>query len=336
MVNHRIQKHGARYSGFRAADRTVANVSPGVSIICAADDNYALPLAVMLESLLANLDPKTCTDVHIVDAGLTSTSREGIDAIARGRARFHWLRAAHDAGLGAPRWGHVTRVTYERLRLDDYLPADTRHALWLDADLLVLDDVTPFLLLKDHGDGVLSAVRDPFVPRVSSPFGISDWRALGLAREMPYFNAGVMLIDMKKWRKLSIARRSFEYLRRHGRSVHFNEQEALNAVVGSAWTPLDDRWNMSANRFHAPRQAPGGAGGAIVHFSGRVKPWAIPELGAIQDVFFQHLDNTPWRHARPRRTARTRLLSWYLNSRVRHATYWLENQHLKWRHFRGY
>lgn len=317
------------------ADTAAPTMVPVCDFICAADEAYALPLAVMLESLLDNASRKVRVVVHIIDCGLGAESREAIDSMAGARATIHWRRSRRPPEFADPAWGHVTGATYERLLLVDYLPDGLRRALWLDADLLVLDDVTP-LLETDLGTGTLGAVRDPFVPRVSAAFGIRDWRRLGLARDAPYFNAGVMLIDLQRWLDLGVAERALGYLRKYGRSVYFNEQEALNAVVGGSWTALDDRWNVSANPMHARDQRPGGAGPAIVHFAGRIKPWAVPGLGGFQELYYHYLDNTPWRHQRPRRTAAKRLLSLYLRSPLRRRTYWLENQQLRLRHFWGF
>jgi lipopolysaccharide biosynthesis glycosyltransferase len=303
-------------------------------VICAADERYALPLGVMLESLLASTPCGNLPALHIVDCGLSADSRERIEAVAHGRARLVWQPSRRFAQLSDPPWGHVSGATYERLLIEDYLPAKAARALWLDCDLLLLDDATP-LLEMDPGGAVLCAVRDPLVPRVSAPFGVHDWRRLNLAPETPYFNAGVMLIDLDRWRAMEVARRSLDYLETYGRAVWFNEQEALNAVIGNGWARLDDRWNLSANPVHARRQHPSGDP-AILHYAGRVKPWAVAGLGGIQDRYFRHLDNTPWRGIRPQRKPGSRLLAWYLGSNLRRMTYWLENQHMRLRHYWGF
>ena len=316
-------------------ERAAGKMRPYCSCICAADEAYALPLAVMLESLLGNAGRETALELYVVDCGLREESRSLIDSSVADRARVHWQVSVRSPELSRPRWGHVTGATYERLLLDRYLPANVERVVWLDADVLVLDDIAP--LLKPDPRGLpVSAVRDPFVPLVASAFGVRHWRRLGLERDAPYFNAGVMVVDMDRWRALDVAGRSLAYLHRHGRSVYFNEQEAMNAVLGGAWAPLDDRWNVSANPFHARLQRPGGAGPAILHFAGRIKPWQVPGLGASQDLYFRYLDNTPWRGFRPASTWANRLLSWYLGSRLRRRTWWLENQQLRLRHFWGF
>jgi lipopolysaccharide biosynthesis glycosyltransferase len=144
-----------------------------------------------------------------------------------------------------------------------------------------------------------------------------------------------MLINMVCWRASEVASRALQHIQRYGKKVYFSDQEALNAVIGDNWITLEDRWNCSTNPFHAKKQNPGADKPAILHFAGRIKPWDVPDLGAAQDLYFQYLDKTSWRSTRPHRSARNLLVSRYLRSSLRYLTYWLENQHLRLRHFLG-
>jgi len=338
MSNERpyLDEVGSKEQPLQTALEMPATVPPA-PVVCVADERYALPLAVMLESLLAHVRPPLRPIAHIIDCGLSSSSRAAIEGLADGRSGLVWHASRRSAELGDPAWGHVTGATYERLWLGEYLPLDVGEVLWLDCDLLVLDDPGPLLQAEACGEpegAILHAVRDPFVPRVSAPFGVHDWRRLGLAQETPYFNAGVMRVNLSRWRSMDVAGRAMDYLKTYGRKVYFNEQEALNAVIGAGWAQLDDRWNVSANPIHARRQNPRG-GPAIVHFAGRIKPWNVPGLGEFQDAFFRHLDDTPWQGTRPGRTLAKRILAWYVGSDLRRMTYWLENQRLRLLHYWG-
>lgn len=303
---------------------TIPGAATPAVVICAADDAYAMPLAVMLESMAAHANTAQAIDVYIIDCGITAGTRSRIDAQMRPHLCFHWLPSIRSPELGSPRWGHVSAATFDRLLIQQYLPAGTSRALWLDCDLLVLDDITPLFGLPMNGNAVL-AVRDPLVGTLGSPFGVQAWRQLGLDASRPYFNAGVMLIDLGAWRSVAAEERSVHHVLRYHNDLFFNEQEALNAVLSESWAPLDDRWNLSANRFHAKLQSPGPAGPAILHFAGRVKPWKLPGLGAEQDLFFRFADATAWRGTRPPRTLRNRLLSSYIRSALRGWVYPLEN-----------
>jgi lipopolysaccharide biosynthesis glycosyltransferase len=308
-------------------------ITEPVVVVCAADDRYAMPLGVMLESLSSHANPSRKIDVYIIDCGISDSARMRISGQTRLNLHFHWRPSTRSSDIGDPFWGHVSGATYERLLIDEYLPDDSTYALWLDCDLLVLDDITTLFRRPLNGQTML-AVRDPFIQSVSSPFGVHNWRELGLTGDNPYFNAGVMLIDMVRWRTGQVASLAMQHIRRHGKKVYFNDQEALNAVIGTNWIALDDRWNYSANPFHAKRQNPSDEP-AVIHFAGRIKPWDVPDLGAAQDLYFQHLDKTSWCGTRPRRSAKNHLVSWYLRSRLRYFTYWLENLHLKLRHLLG-
>ena len=124
-------------------------------------------------------------------------------------------------------------------------------------------------------------------------------------------------------------------MKRYGKRVFFREQEALNAVIAGNWERLEDRWNYSANPMHAGAQDLAGRAPAIIHFTGRTKPWNLPGLGTAQDEFFRYLDMTPWRGTRPPGGAGKRLLSWYVGSGFRRLTYPLENLRLRLGHFLG-
>ena len=318
----------------QASDRPKCDTTAPVVVACVADNAYAIPLAVMLQSLSTHADPQRRIDVYIIDCGLPGPVRARIDGQTRPNLHFHWLGSTRSPGLGTPLWGHVSDATYDRLLLINYLPEDSVNVLWLDCDLLILDDVTSLFDRALNGE-TLQAVRDPFIRSMGSPFGVRHWQELGLARHSPYFNAGVMLIDMSRWRATGVEDRALQHLRRFGKQVFFREQEALNAVIGENWKPLEDRWNYSANPFHAKQQSLGGDPPAVIHFAGRIKPWNLPDLGAVQDMYFRYLDKTYWRGTRPQRTARNQLLSWYARSRLRYLTYPLENLYLRLSHLMG-
>lgn len=313
---------------------TKSKTTAPVVVACAADNTYALPLGVMLASLSAHANPDRRIDVYIVDCGLSDSVRSRINKQIRSNLHFHWLPSTRSLDISDPYWGHVSSATYDRLLIDDYVPKDTVQALWLDCDLLVLDDITT-LFNNQFTGSTLRAVHDPFIRCMGSSFGVRHWRELGLASDNPYFNAGVMLIDMTRWRATKVADRAIQHLRHYGKQLIFREQEALNAVIGQQWEPLADRWNYSANPFHAKKQNLNRGAPAIIHFAGRIKPWNLSDLGTSQDLYFQQVDKTSWRGTRPKKTARNKLLSWYACSRLRNLTYPLENQHLRLRHHLG-
>jgi len=163
-----------------------------------------------------------------------------------------------------------------RILIPKVFPDTVSRVLYLDSDLLVLDDLTP-LWNTDLKETVAGAVVD-FLDgqlRQNQP-GLED-----VPRVQQYFNAGVLLINLVRWRQERISEKALAYLVEHPRTL-FNDQDALNVACDGLWTKLDSRWN-----FHdhcgknilsmGTDQRPG-----IVHFIGRAKPWnsSIPNVNA--------------------------------------------------------
>lgn len=125
--------------------------------------------------------------------------------------------------------------------------------------MLVLEDLaslweTP---LDQH---VLAAAPDTTVPFCSAPRGVKGWQTLGIPREAAYFNCGVLMIHLARWRQREVTRRVHQYLETTRDFLH---QEALNAVLWDDWKPLDSRWNLLASRAEGrmskPPRRPGGS-----------------------------------------------------------------------------
>ncbi len=307
--------------------------SERVTVACAANADFAVPLAVTVASLLANLSPDRSVELWVVDAGMGAEARARLRrSWPRRSLRLRWVRADPDLLPDLPLWGRMGPETYLRLAVGELLPSRVRKVIWLDCDLVVLGDLAE---LWDHpldGAGLLAA-QDLVVPYVSSPLGVSAFRELGLLPETKYFNAGVMVIDLEWWRRHDISRRVVDYLQRHHDTAALWDQEGLNAVLAGAWAELDPRWNQIASVsgrrfFKAPHLSPEAYRSVvedplIIHFAGSLKPWLHHLPDPARDLFFRYVDTTAWAGWRPRLGVRSVLLG-LAASRLRNLLHPLE------------
>jgi hypothetical protein len=81
-----------------------------------------------------------------------------------------------------------------------------------------------------------------------------------------YFNAGVMVMDLRRFRSSSLIHDADEFLERTNYETPFVDQEALNHVVDGAFVRLDTRWNVLAALGHSNPW--------IIHYAGPNKPWS--------------------------------------------------------------
>ena len=84
MASDATNERGARRVT-RAGDATIV-------LACAANQSYALPLAVMLRSALDHLAPGYRLDVYAVDDGLEANDRLRVQASLDERVTMRWLQ----------------------------------------------------------------------------------------------------------------------------------------------------------------------------------------------------------------------------------------------------
>ncbi len=296
-------------------------------IACAADRQYALPLAVMLRSTVTNLDPHCPVSIFIVDGGLDSDLRARISASLPQKVSLQWIAPERTGFVDLPLWGRMTIATYDKLTLGRWLPTSVQRAVWLDCDLMVLGDLAR-LWETANGPHCVLAVQDVLVKTLGARFGVATHRGLGIDDGAEYFNAGVMLIDVARWRKDDIAGRALAYLRENGRRVFFWDQEALNAVLAGQWSKLDARWNWSPG-FDRIASANGADSDTktspwIVHFTGSLKPWRFEGPSSPHKLYYEYVDLTAWAGWRPARSWRNAILRHYESSRFRRTLFPLE------------
>ena len=243
------------------------------------------------------------------------------------------MRADAAAVAHLPTWGRMPRTTFQRLLVADLLPASVERAIWLDCDVIVAADLGR-LWDEDLGGHHLLAAQDMAVPFVSSRLGVPRFAALGIPAGAPYFNAGVMVVNIARWRRDDVAGRVARYLADRG-SALFWDQEGLNAVLHDGWGEVNVRWNVNAalagRAFYRPRHLTPAAQRAvaedpwILHYCGNLKPWRIHDTGdPARQRYFDHLDRTAWAGWRPSPTRGRRLAAAYETSRLRRVAYPME------------
>lgn len=220
-----------------------------------ADEHFALPLAVTIYSALVNLSPKSEAQVFVLDCGLSKESRHRLERLvhrSRTRAHIEWKeidtkRLASEVAIDE----RFSPAVLSPLAIPEVLPERFERAIYLDSDVVVEADLTELWQTDFEGKALLAArERDVSHPR----YGIKRWRELGLSPEAPYFNAGITVINLKRWREEELAEKVLNYLRRYKDELnHFSDQEGQNAILAGKWKMLDPRWNVW-HKFYMPKE----------------------------------------------------------------------------------
>jgi lipopolysaccharide biosynthesis glycosyltransferase len=281
-----------------------------VTIVYGVDNRFARALAASIESALDHLGGDHWLDIHIIDGGLTRRNLARIDrSFAQRACRLSWHRPEDRRLRSLKVGGAITVATYYRLLIPDLLPTQDK-AIYLDADLVVRGDLAALWRLP-VGDRHLLAVQDQGVRLVSGPYGLSNYQSLGIPSSAKYFNAGVLVLNLAKWRREGTAQAVVDYVRDHHEHIRFHDQDGLNAILWNSWGELHPRWNQMAQflkvrsseegPFDADTHRAVASDPQIVHFSSADKPWRFGCQHPAAALFFGYLDRTEFRGYRPTR-----------------------------------
>ena len=250
-----------------------ADSADTVHVACCFDQKMELPFLVLASSLKRHLKGDRKVVLHVFHS----------DPIAHDLAYFVGLNSAtfelrlrqiENRFHGPATWpSHLTAASLLRLRLPSVLK-DIDRVVYLDCDLVVLNDIAT-LYDTDLSDFPLAACLDfwltgspPFAP---PGWGADEWHkflreVVRLSDSKAYFNAGVMVMDLKRFRSTSLIHAADEFLEQTNYETPFADQEALNHVVDGAFVRLDTRWNVLAALGHSDPW--------IIHYAGPYKPWS--------------------------------------------------------------
>ena len=285
-------------------------------VICsAADDPYALPLCVSLKSVLLHLGKDCYARMYVFDGGISEKNKHKIESsIVSEKSQLIWLPAKLDLFEDFPRNKHVSLMTYTKMMIPEMLRDESR-VIWLDSDMIVLKNLQT-LWHTDLHSHALAAVQDAVLCQIKNVF--KNYPELEIDPNAPIFNAGLMLMDLKKLRDTDFQKQAFEFIKKYKNLIRYHEQDAFNALLVNAWEKLDPSWNQMLHRAVFPTRwkknfSDDGAfkramnDPFIVHFVGPNKPWHSDCNHLWKEDFFQVLDQTAWKGWRPEAVWKTQL-----------------------------
>lgn len=276
-------------------------------VFCAINNEYAMPLSVMLQSMKQSLTVTNPVVAHVAFSDLSPAAQRKVEQTIEGsQIRINWIAAADLPLNSAKLWGHVSRESYYRIFVGSLLPSSIDKIIYLDADLVILSCIS-LLWSQQFGHATVLAARDvsEFSGLVSSTMGVNNYEKLGIPPTAVYFNAGVMVIDLDQWRRTNVQQHSLAYMEEYIDDINYWDQDVLNAVLWDAWRELDYRWNVAAGAisdydvllvrpFEEQQFRVMVKEAFIYHFSTERKPWhrtySLPRRELFIDAFLM----TPW------------------------------------------
>lgn len=236
-------------------------------------EEYAEPAGVAIESALRNATRIKSVVIGVVDLSESSTERMR-EIVLRHGGTLDIRQVGRLANI-FPVVGRYPRLAWTRTMATRILDPSVSRAIYLDADVIVRESIDPLLDVSMMGHG-LAAVADSLIP-THRDRGSRFVTTVGSDPESPYFNTGVLVIDVDHWRESNVARRVLDLVDRRAIPIDYIDQDVLNALFANDWHQLEQTWNAHPDaQVRNPR---------IVQFVGHRKPWDIDARGPYVDEY---------------------------------------------------
>lgn len=207
--------------------------------------------------------------------------------------------------------GGLTTAIYYRLFVGSLLPKHLHRVLYVDCDTVVC---RPISELFDHDlqDNTVGAIEEA-EKFVGERLGV-----------VPYFNSGVMLIDLDRWRNDDIESKTLHFLDHESQRVFCPDQDALNTALSGSWLQLPVRYNLHGSYCDKFKSESKNADPLIIHYCGSEKPWFYAADHPYKAHFQNFLQQTPYRdYQEPDRNLKNAVLKRMRRLRV------LKNRYIK-------
>lgn len=272
-----------------------------MEIVACTDTHFIMPTGVMMCSVCVNNADEPITFHIVIEKGVTERQKDGlrktVHAFPHKSVAFYCVDGANYEKLPKrENYPSITQATYYRLDLAKILPSDIDKVLYLDGDIICRKSLSA--LWKTD----ISQYAVAGVPDVGEPDFEKD-NHLHLCPWTGYFNAGVLLINLKWWREHSVTEEFNSFIVNHSEWIQLQDQDVLNYVFNEHKLLLPITYNLETGFLHQGTdygihlkevmetiKDP-----AILHFATTQKPWRTGSRHPFRSSFTKYWSQTIWK-----------------------------------------
>ena len=295
-----------------------------IHVAFATDDQFAPHLGAAIASLLLNASKNKRINIYVLQQNLNYSNRRNLAQLEKLRHNtcIDLLKVDNSKFKFLPLISGIHTIeTYFRLGLSTILPKINK-LIYLDADVIVMGNIKK-LWEQEIGDNILLAVEEPKY--------LNECRleSLGMKSNSPYFNAGVLLMDLKKMRDFGLEQKILTYVNKKFKLLKYQDQDILNALFENRWQALPLAFNAYSFLCHKRREDEfitytrkdatfAGRNPHIIHFNLYPKPWNLGCIDTRRKRYWEYLEKTNFDVHRPdfknnlKKTFRSKIL-YYIN-----------------------
>ncbi len=249
------------------------------------DDNFNFQALSSMKSLLDKITKKA--NIFIIHKNINSFNKiSNLISNHENLSSLHTYQFDSTKINLPPIKSHVSEATYYRLFISQYLPKDIRFLVYLDADIICVNDPTIKLLetfSEISSEGNVIAAKVETLRKDNNIF----FNRLNL-RSDEQFNAGVLVIDYRAWLNQEVESNLIKILNFRFKDIFDYDQEILNIYFDGQFTKLVDDLNYQAIGGHDQDLYKHiDKNVYFLHYLGKGKPWSVENFIFSTSKFYQ-------------------------------------------------
>lgn len=257
-----------------------------IDFIYAADENYNKQLAVSINSLLSKLSANA--NIHIIHKDVKSFNNY-LDLFDNHKnlqnLNFYQFKKSNHIFPNLEN-SHISEATYYRLFIDKYIDKSIRNYLYLDSDIVCLNDPYEEIMKICN---MLSDNDQPIAARTEllKNQNIQKFQSLGL-NGSKYFNAGVMFVNHEYWLNKNVYGDLLNSIEKIKEKLEFWDQDVLNFFFDGDYIELNDNLNYNLDLSSEEKNIEEIEKAFFIHYQGSNKPWSIYGAQNIKSKFYNN------------------------------------------------
>ena len=215
-----------------------------MNIVYASDNNYADVMGVSIVSLFENNKDSSEINLYIIDDNISESNKDKLICIAKKYSRkitfIPVLDIVKTAGveIDVQTW---SLSAFSRLFLESMMPEDIDKVLYLDCDIMVNSSIENLYNID---------LEDKYCAACETNIRIWYMKIIGLSPNDKWFNSGVMLISLKKWRNEHISSRFVNFIKNQSGKIPFVDEGVINGVINHEIMELPIEYNVKPGSLY--------------------------------------------------------------------------------------
>ena len=249
------------------------------------DNNYALPAGVTISSVIKNT-PNYNLHFHLFIDKVSQSNINKFKQLSSDRITIT-LYTINSNFIINPKTLilHITTIsTCIRFIIPDVLFSITDRVIYLDSDTICLQSLEKLTKysIKNYIAGVIPDSLD-MQREIKTMYQINAEQ---------YFNAGVLLINTKRWHEEKISQKAFDLIN-NGKIYKYADQDVLNILLENKTFLLPIKFNTKIKiSIDAHQEKEIRPYTVILHYISQNKPWFRIYQS---EIFKQYLNSSPWK-----------------------------------------